>query len=84
MFRYLSFDLRFYSETNRAKLDIQLRRLEAEDTLWLKAFSKEQLTLVTNNWFHWWLLSLGVMFTAPSRQTTELMPRRFFTVLKQD
>jgi hypothetical protein len=47
------FDLRFHSESDRAKAEAQLcGGFDAEDATRLVAPAIEQLTLITNDWFH--------------------------------
>jgi hypothetical protein len=43
---------RFQTEAHRAKYKIQFHRANSDDTIWFVALAKEQLTLVTEHWFH--------------------------------
>ena len=45
------FDLRFDAEAHRAEDKVQLPRLDS-DTVWFVAPAKEQLALISKNWFH--------------------------------
>jgi hypothetical protein len=52
-FAFMCCDLWFHSEAHRAKNEVQLRRrLDSDDTIWFVALAKEQLALMTDDWFH--------------------------------
>jgi hypothetical protein len=51
-------------------------RSDSNDTIWSIALAKEQLALVSDNGFHWRLLSFGSHAPYRSRKPAELMPRR--------
>jgi hypothetical protein len=52
-FAFIHCDLWFHSEAHRAKNEVQLRRwFDSDDTIWFVALAKEQLALVTDDWFH--------------------------------
>jgi hypothetical protein len=52
-FAFIRFNLGFRSEARRAKHELQFhRRPDSNETIWFVALSKEQLTLITENWLH--------------------------------
>jgi hypothetical protein len=68
------YDFWFYSETHRAKFEIQFHRADSEDTIWFVALSKEQLALIAENGLHGISFSLRVIKWRKASVT--LRPRR--------
>ena len=51
-FAFIGCNFWFHTEAHRTKSEIQLRRLDSEDTIWFVALAKEQLALIAENGFH--------------------------------